>query len=286
MLILSVCALVACGDSPMPSNTETEPDTKLEWRTHETSSVANRIKGDITYVELLTFETASAYSRDYFNENSLILYQEYVQIGEEYSVPVVDVRTDGEQIILVKKVSDSNEDPSNNTAVVSASRIDSTFIEVHNFIPKSTEVKLIYEYDDPPRFIGGEQRGTIEITQSESAALPQYRYLDYESTDKLIKEYWDSQEYEAFPRSFFNIHDLIMVQAITSTDDEAPPTISRVETDGSAIIITVTRYAAVSDAPTSQNTKYWCLLVSTRCFRPELTEVKVQYYTHEEHRNN
>ncbi len=314
-LLLSVClvfTMTACNKPSTPSNTEpvnesTDPDTKLEWRTRQTSLSKIRGKEDIIHIELLTFESANGitnitsqpfsdyppYGRDFFKENSLILFQAYVLVGEKYSVPVSEVRTDGEQIILVMKVSTPTEDPSSKGTMVSASRVDSTLIEVRNFIPKTNEVKFIYEYEEPPvsALIGSEHQGTIGLTQSESAALPQYQYLDHESANSLIERLRNSEEgetytkYETFPRSFFNTHDLIMVQAITSADDEIPPSIGRVEREGDTVHITVIRYDAVPDKPTAENAKYWCLLVSTRCFRPEPAEVKVEYHTHGEHRD-
>lgn len=314
-LLLSVClifTMTACNDPSAPSGTiagteTTGQDAELEWKSRQMSLFENRVKEDITHIELLTFESAnsitdinpqqfsdySPYDRDYFKQNSLILYQTYVLVGEKYSVPVSEVRADGEQIILVKKVSTPTEDPAGKRTMVSASRVDSTFIEVHNFIPKISEVKLIYEYDEPPvsALVGAEQQGTMALTQSESAALPQYQYLDHGSVNSLIERLRSSEEgevhtkHEIFPRSFFNIHDLIMVQAITSSDDEIPPTIGRVERNGNELKVTIMRYEAVPDTPTAENTKCWCLLVSTRCFRPEPTEVKVEYHTYAEHQD-
>lgn len=278
-----IFTMTACSNPATLSIMGTNPNAKPEWKTYEASTIENRIKDDIIHIELLTAESGTSYSSDYFRENTLILYQELVLIGAPYSAPITDVRVDGDQIVLVNKAHNQSEDPYLDGSMVSASRVASTFIEVHNFIPKSNEVKLIYEYDTPPKLIGDEPQSAIKITQSESAALPQYQYLDYESADSLIKEHRNSQECETFPRSFFNTHDLIMVQAITSADDETPPAIARVETEGDTIKVTVTRYAAVSDTPTAEDINHWCLLISTRCFRPEFAQIEVEYYAYEEH---
>lgn len=307
--VLFVCLVFTmngCRTPVTPVNTEpateateaTEPNNELQWKARRTATAT--IESELMKIELMTYESAKGlpdysdrygfehftYDKDYFKNNSLILVQFSNGISFDYFTPIDEVRTDGDQLILVRKIKKSNNDsPQKGTTVLAANRIDATFIEVYDFIPKSTEVKLIYEYEQPPKYIAtGIAEYRFELTKEESEAMPQFQYLDYETASALIEAFYaagkgsDWSNPKPLERSLFNTNDLILIQAVTGAGDDYCQ-FHRIESEGDNITAHFTRYAEPTDVATGENTRYYCFLVFTRCYRPQITELNVEYYT-------
>ena len=304
LFVCLVFAMTACQQPATQLSTEPtvetiEPNLELEWKARETWLYSDHKKG----VEFLTYETANrmtdtspdalinpdsiAYEKEYFEKNSLLLIKvtvaDYIAGAyDDYVLPIIDITPEEDQLVLAIQ-----EEPlkSQNKTTIGAAYTHYTLVELYNFVPRTQNVKFVYISDEPIEHIGARRVGIIELTKEESEALPQFQYLDCESTNALIEQLrstdearvWLEKDNFPFSRGFFNSKDIIMVQAVVGADGEYQYFGDALVKE-KTLVFRVTRTSEPTDVTTGENTKYLCFLISARSFRPQFTDYRVEYY--------